>query len=202
MRSVGAVILAAGGSKRLGQPKQLLELGGETLLRRIVRSAGEAGCAPVVVVAGAASPQVEAEIAGTGAQLVVHGEWERGLGSSIKCGTQYLLRTEKMIAAAVLLACDQPSVAAPLVRALISRWEDSGKQIVASSYAGTLGIPALFDCSCFDSLLALPDHSGAKPLIQSGGKKVASVEFEAGALDIDTPADYARAAARFGNVRT
>jgi len=70
--------------------------------------------------------------------------------------------------------------------------EDSGKPIVASRYARTLGVPALFDRTCFEALLALPDESGAKTLIDSRAGDVAEIEFEHGAIDIDTPADLER----------
>jgi molybdenum cofactor cytidylyltransferase len=91
-----------------------------------------------------------------------------------------------------LLACDQPFVDARTISALMTMREDSGKPIVASRYANTLGVPALFDRSCFAALLALPDDSGAKMLIESRGRDVAAIEFEQGAIDIDTPADFER----------
>jgi molybdenum cofactor cytidylyltransferase len=77
-----------------------------------------------------------------------------------------------------------------IISNLIAAHEKSGKPIVASSYSGTLGIPAFFDRSCFETLLALPDNSGAKALITARPDDVAAVLFEAGAIDIDTPADF------------
>jgi CTP:molybdopterin cytidylyltransferase MocA len=91
-----------------------------------------------------------------------------------------------------VLASDQPFVDAQTISALTAMWTDSGKPIVASRYANTLGIPALFDRSCFEELLELPDDSGAKALIGSRPDDVASIEFEQGAIDIDTPADFER----------
>lgn len=192
MRNVGAVILAAGGSSRLGQPKQLLSFQGESLLRRAVRSALEAGCTCVTVVAGDARDRIEIELRGTPATIVENLEWQRGIGTSVRCGLRHLLSSRPDIDAAVLLACDQPFLEAGVITALIARQESSGKPIVASRYAGTLGIPALFHRSCFESLLALPDDSGAKTLIESRSRDVAQVEFQKGALDIDTPGDLER----------
>jgi molybdenum cofactor cytidylyltransferase len=94
--------------------------------------------------------------------------------------------------AVVLVACDQPFVDARTIAALLAEQATSGKAIVASSYANTLGIPALFGRSCFEALLALPDDSGAKALIESRPDDVAQIEFEQGAIDIDTPADFQR----------
>ena len=103
-----------------------------------------------------------------------------------------MLDTQPEPGAVVLLACDQPFVDAGTVAMLIKKQEASGKPIVASAYADTLGIPALFDRSCFESLLALPDDSGAKALIESSLHDVAQVEFKEGAIDVDTPADFER----------
>lgn len=190
MRDVSAVILAAGGSSRLGQPKQLLSFQGESLLRRAVRAALEAGCRCVTVVAGDARDRIEIELRGTPAAIVENLEWQRGIGTSVRCGLRHLLISRPDIDAVVLLACDQPFLDAGVIASLIARRESSGKPIVASSYAGTLGIPALFHRSCFESLLALPDDSGAKALIESRSADVAQMEFEQGAIDIDTPGDF------------
>jgi molybdenum cofactor cytidylyltransferase len=192
MRNLGAIILAAGGSSRFGQAKQLLSFQGESLVRRAVRSAIEAGCACVNVVVGDARDRIETELRETPAVIVKNPEWQRGLGTSIRCGLRHLLGSQPELDAVVLLACDQPFVDANVIRSLIAQQEASRKPIVACSYANTLGIPALFDRACFESLLALPDDSGAKALIESRSADVAQIEFERGALDIDTPADFER----------
>ena len=167
MRNVGAVILAAGGSTRLGAPKQFLQWEGESLVRRAVRAAAEADCAPVVVVVGRDSERIAVELRDTPAQLVPNPEWESGLGSSIRTGIETLLSADAQPDAVVLLACDQPFVDASLIAALIAQWDSSGNRIVASRYANTLGVPALFDRSCFAALMELPNDSGAKALIKS-----------------------------------
>jgi molybdenum cofactor cytidylyltransferase len=196
MRNVGAIILAAGGSSRFGRPKQLLPFQGETLVRRAVRSASEGGCGWIAVVAGEERNLIEMELRETPAVLVENRDWQRGLGSSIRCGLSHLLSSRPGLDAVVLIACDQPFVDARIIQSLIAQQETSGKPIVASSYANTLGVPALFARTCFDSLLALPDDSGAKALIESRSADVAQVEFEQGALDIDTPADFERIKSR------
>jgi molybdenum cofactor cytidylyltransferase len=192
MRKVGAVILAAGGSSRLGQPKQLLTLRGETLVCHAVRAATDAPCAPVVVVVGESGSAIRTELRGTSAIVIENLEWQGGLGTSVRCGTGHLLEAVPGIDALVLMVCDQPLVEAKTIAALIAEQERTGKPIVASSYANTLGVPALFDRSCFDALLALPDDSGAKALIASRPNDAAAIAFEAGAIDIDTPGDYQR----------
>jgi molybdenum cofactor cytidylyltransferase len=215
MRNVGAVILAAGGSSRLGQPKQLLISRGETLVGRAVRAAAEAGCAPILVVVGENSEAIklaldirESRISSfSGLErvtspspssrpspsprptIIENGEWRRGVGTSIRRGLEQL---PNFVEAVVLLTCDQPYLDASIVSQLIAALAETGKPIVASSYADTLGVPALFDRSCFDDLLALPDDSGAKSLIAARPNDIAAIPFEKGAIDIDTPEDWKR----------
>lgn len=192
MPDVGAIILAAGGSGRFGRPKQLLAFRGESLVRRAVRAATEACGAGVVVVAGDVRALLEAELRESAATVVENPEWRRGLGTSIRCGLRHLIASTPELDAVVLLACDQPFVEASTIAALVAEQKKSGKAIVASSYANTLGIPALFDHSCFAELLALSDGSGAKALIESQPDRVGQIDFEQGAIDIDTPADFGR----------
>jgi molybdenum cofactor cytidylyltransferase len=217
MRNIGAVVLAAGGSSRLGQPKQLLVFRGETLVRRAVRAATEAGCAPILVVVGeigeaikrsvdirdsrisSSSLQADQHWSATDKEgvtgpavvptVVQNADWREGIGTSIRRGLELL---PKDVHAAVLLTCDQPFLDVSIVRQLIVAQEETGKPIVASSYANTLGIPALFHRSCFDALLALPDDAGSKAFILSRRGEVASIPFPRGEIDIDTPEDLKR----------
>lgn len=203
MPDVGAVVLAAGGSSRLGQPKQLLTFGGEMLVRRAVRAAAEAGCDPVIVVVGGTGDAVRAELdiresrisfssaLGNAAQILVveNADWRNGVGTSIRRGLEELAGK---VEAVVLLTCDQPFVDASIIGRLIAAREKTGRPIAACRYANTLGVPALFDRSCFEALLGLPDASGAKPLIEARREDAASIAFQDGAIDIDTPEDFER----------
>ena len=189
MLNVGAVVLAAGGSSRLGRPKQLLSFRGETLARRAARAAAEAQCAPVVVVVGETAEEIQRELHETNAIVVSNPEWRHGLGTSIRCG---LRQVTDSVEAVVLLTCDQALVDAAVIAELIAVRSRTGKPIIASRYANTLGVPALFDRSCFTALLTLPDDSGAKAFIVSRPHDVAIVDFEDGAIDIDTPEDLRR----------
>jgi molybdenum cofactor cytidylyltransferase len=146
----------------------------------------------VAVVVGDLGAEIENDLGESSATIVPNAEWRSGLGTSIRCGLRHLLGSLPDLDAVVILACDQPFVEASTIAALMAAHERSGKPIVASSYANTLGIPAFFDRSCFDALLALPEQSGAKAIIESRPDDVASIEFEKGAIDIDTPADFER----------
>jgi molybdenum cofactor cytidylyltransferase len=181
-------VLAAGGSTRLGEPKQLLTLvENETLVHWAVRAAREGGCESVCVVSGEDHSRIAKAVTDLDPVIVHNAEWSRGIGSSIRAGVNEL--TRENISAIILLTCDQPALDAAIIRALIKRHEESGCAIVASHYAGTLGIPALFSLDCYDDLRRLPDDRGAKELIASRKTSVAQIEFPAGAFDLDSPAD-------------
>jgi molybdenum cofactor cytidylyltransferase len=183
MRNVGALILAAGGSTRFGEPKQFLKFEGETLIRRVAQAAREAGCAPIVVVAGDCAERVRTELHDLLVHVVQNANWRCGIGTSIKCGLAHLRHA---VSAIVILACDQPFVSAEVIRKLC----DEDRPVVASGYARTVGIPALFDARYFDALASLPDTAGAKSVIEAHRADVAVVPFPEGAIDIDTRADY------------
>src|SRR5450432_1055992 len=130
MRSIGAIILAAGGSSRFGQAKQFLSFQGESLVRRTVRSAIDAGCTPVAVVVGDARACIETELREMPAVIVENPEWQRGLGGSIRCGLRYLLISRPEINAVILLACDQPFVGVGVIASLLGQRDESRKPIV------------------------------------------------------------------------
>ena len=177
--SVAAVVLAAGGSIRFGKPKQLAIFQGEPLVRRIVTAAKDAGCAPVVVVVGASAAQITPALAGLSVSIIEHPNWSNGLGSSIAVGVKHATRITADLDAAILLACDQPFVNAVMLRQLIQMYLENKKPIVASAYAETLGVPALFDRSCFGDLLQLTGDSGAKGIILARRNDVTSFDFPA-----------------------
>ncbi len=192
MPNIGAVILAAGESSRLGQPKQLIQFRGKTLVRRIVDAAREAGCSPKVVVIGSDKDKVARELEQTNAVIVENVNWKNGMGTSIRSAVQHLIDIAPNVEAIVLLVCDQPFVDSRAIEQLIALREKTKKAVVASSYAGTLGVPALFDRSCAQELLGLDDADGAKSIILSNHDRVAEFPFPQGKIDIDTLADYER----------
>ncbi len=185
MPRIGGIILAAGGSTRLGQPKQLLSLHGSALVCHAVHAAQDGGCDVVCVVTGHARELVERAVAALHPQFVHNEHWQRGMGSSIRLGVSAI----QPVSALILIACDQPAVNAAVIRALIEQHALTGMPIVASRYANTLGIPALFDQACLAELHALPDDCGAKSVIQADPARVAPFDFPAGELDLDTPDD-------------
>ena len=186
--SVGVVILAAGGSSRLGQPKQLLPYQGRTLLRHAVETAVASGCRPIIAVLGANADSLRGELVGLPVWAVDNENWEGGMAGSIAAGIQPLSELSHLDGAIVLLA-DQPLLSPEFLCDLVARFEETLAPIVASEYAGTLGAPALFAESLFPELLALSGAEGAKQIIEKYESQAVSVAFAGGSLDIDTPED-------------
>lgn len=189
--SIGAVILAAGASSRMGKPKQLLEYDGQTLVKRAALAAKEAGCNPVVIVSGAHAQEVERELHGLDVLKANNPAWESGIGSSIRAGVQAVLKANDNVTALVLMLCDQPFVTSDVLSRLITAHRETGREIVASSYGATIGVPALFGKAFFADLVRLENGIGAKQLIQKHLAKVHLFSFPQGEIDIDTPEDFA-----------
>jgi len=188
--SLSAIVLAAGGSRRLGQPKQLLLFNGETLIARALRLASEEGVAPVIAVLGAHHEVIASSLGASSAIIVVNEVWQRGIATSIVAGVRTLAQHAPESQGVLLLGCDQPRLSAKHIRELARTFgERNGKVIVASAYAGILGIPAIFPRAAFPALLALRGDRGARALIENSPCPVVSVQFEGGELDIDLPQD-------------
>ena len=173
----------------MGSPKQLLEYGGRTLVRRAVQAASDAGCCPVVAVLGASSARVELALAGSGAWIVLNPMWELGMGLSVKLGIETLTVD---VDAALLMLCDQPLVGPEALGRLCDVFRQAGRPdaIAAAAYHGTVGVPAIFGRAHFPELCALPDESGAKPVLGRHRASVVEVPMPEAATDIDTREQY------------
>src|SRR5687768_6796078 len=121
-KKIGAIILAAGGSTRMGSPKQLLKFEGTTLIRRAASAANDAGCDQVIVVTGAASEDVRGELDALDVHEIFNAEWQTGMASSIKVGIGEITRADPDVDAVVIMVCDQPHVTAELIRLLITAY--------------------------------------------------------------------------------
>jgi molybdenum cofactor cytidylyltransferase len=188
--SVPAIILAAGASRRLGHPKQLVRVGGETLLGRTIRLTREAGASPIFVVLGAHRESIEAEVDLTGVQPVMNPDWERGIASSIHAGLGAVNGVIPDAAGVLLLVCDQPRLTAGHLRKLMAAFDGAEQtSIAASVYAGVAGIPAIFPAEQFDALLGLRGDAGARHLLRNPGCRLLTFAFDGGEVDVDTPAD-------------
>jgi molybdenum cofactor cytidylyltransferase len=192
MGSMAAMILAAGGSTRMGRAKQLLRIGGETLVHRTARAAVEAGCGPIFVVMGAGADAIASEVLDLPVKCALNADWEKGMGGSIRAGLRAILANDSKAEAAAILLCDQPGVEAGVLRELFAAFSNGLKPIAACRYGGTLGPPSCFERSMFDELLQLGDAEGAKRLLVKDPSRVMVMDWAGGESDLDTPGDWER----------
>lgn len=189
-RSHAALILAAGASTRLGQPKQLVRIGGKSLLRRTARLAIEAGCAPVIAVLGYESAQMQPELDGLNVTPAVNESWAEGMGSSLRCGMAAIARLHPAPSSLLLLVCDQIRLSAEHLQRLLRQPLAAETLIVASEYAGRSGVPAVFAASLFPELAAVTGDRGARDLIRAHSRQTRTIPWPEGTVELDRPEDF------------
>lgn len=174
----------------MGTPKLLLTSRGGPLLRHVVDAAVGGGCEDVIVVLGAHRERYLPLLNGTPARPVHNPDFAQGMSSSIRTGVEAV---PEDAAAAVIMLADQPFVDADVIRRLIEAYHTSGMKIVACAYSGVQGVPVLFDRALFLELLVLEGDQGARQVMATYPKHVATVEISPDAArDIDTPEDARR----------
>ena len=193
---VGAVILAAGSSSRMGRPKQTLHFQGESLIRRAALAALGAGCRPVVVVTGANAELMKSELDGLDVFEVLNALWQTGMASSLRVGIKGVVDADANANAAVIMLCDQPHVTADVISDIIAAHRTTGRNIVASTYGGSFGVPALFSREFFAELEQLEGAAGAKQVIHRHASLAHFLPFKYGDVDVDTPGDFSRLTAQ------
>jgi molybdenum cofactor cytidylyltransferase len=192
MDRVAGILLGAGNSQRLGADKQATLIGGVPMLTRAARLLLDAGFAKPIVVLGPRAAEHRPLLAGLRLRVVENPAAASGMASSLIAGLSAIEDAAGDCDAAVITVCDQPSVSAAHLWALVAAWRSTGSSIVASSYAGTSGVPALFAATHFVELRQLRGDRGAGPLLAGHAGSVHLVPLAGGELDIDTPADLAR----------
>jgi molybdenum cofactor cytidylyltransferase len=188
----GAVILAAGSSSRMGSPKQILPFRDMSLLRRAALAALGAECSPIIVVTGAYAELSRRELDGLDVREALNPRWETGMASSISAGLEGLLGADPDAAAAVFMLCDQPHVTANIISGLAAAHRVTGRPVIASTYGGGFGVPALFSRPLFAELARLEGAAGAKQVIQRYASEGHFLPFRGGEVDVDTPDDFSR----------
>ncbi len=190
MTDLNIIVLAAGNSSRMGRPKQTLLFEGKSLLQRTLDAAREANARNLVVVTGANYKLFEKELHQQEVTTVYNQDWASGMASSINIGLTALLDKEPSVKAVVFAVCDQPFISAAIFQGLIKRQQQTGKDIIAAEYEKTVGTPVLFRYNLFPAIRTLRGQEGARKLLSVYPEDVASITFEQGHIDVDTPADY------------
>ncbi len=182
-----AAVLAAGGSRRLGRPKQLLPLHGTTLVEAVTARVLATSADFVAVVVGAQAAEVAAQVERFAVEILDNADWQEGIGASVRVAARWARR----IGASALLLCvvDQPRLSTSHLEDLIDTFRQTG-DAVGSRYSGTLGVPAIFGAASFDELEVLAGDRGARALLGRAGTRI--VDWPDGAIDIDVPADLAQ----------
>jgi molybdenum cofactor cytidylyltransferase len=186
----GIIILAAGNSSRLGEPKQLLSYQNSSLIRNVVEQSLAIPETIVMVVTGASAELVEHELADKKILVARNAEWSTGMASSIKTAVTQILRLYPSLDALLITVCDQPFLKSNTLNVLIAEYNKTGKNIIASAYNNTVGTPVLFSKKYFTDLQKLQGQEGAKKIILNHPEDVSSISFPSGEIDIDTRDDY------------
>jgi molybdenum cofactor cytidylyltransferase len=187
---ISAVVLAAGASSRMGQPKLLLRLAGEALVRRVVRQVLEAGFEDVLVIVGSEHERIVGALDGLGARTALNPDYATGMGSSFRTAIGALPDSS----AAMFALADQPLVRPDDYRRLLEAYRTQPGGIVSVRYGEVTAPPHLFDRAYFPELAVL-EH-GARPVLQRHADATTILRFPPELLlDIDTPDDYERARA-------
>ncbi|MFN7939642.1 MAG: nucleotidyltransferase family protein [Bryobacteraceae bacterium] len=188
MSDIAVILLAAGNSTRMGCAKQLLHFRGKPLLRHAAETAIASGSRPVVVVLGAKAAELRPVLDGLPVRIAVNPDWNQGMGTSILTGLRALefCSTE----GAIITLADQPFVTSNTLDNLTRKHRESGKAIVAASYAGTVGVPVLFSRRAFPWLLKLRPQEGCKGVILNHPEHQILMDCPEAAIDIDTPGEY------------
>jgi len=189
-RPVAGVILAAGASMRFGRNKLLLELEGESLVRRAAKAALAGGLDPVVVVLGHEADRIREELAGLPVRAVVNLAYARGMNTSLAAG---IAAVPEAAAAAVVLLADMPFVTGHMVARLVETFRKTGAALVASDYGGVHAPPTLYARKVFSELGGPEGDGCGKRVVRRHEKEVVRVEWPAAALaDVDREEDWER----------
>jgi len=181
---LSVVILAAGASERLGQPKQLVQYKGQSLIQRAIQSAESLSPHEILVITGADSQAVQAEVEGTNARCVYNPDWSNGMGTSIAMGAQSV---DDQSQGLMILLCDQWRILPEDLQSLVEEWCAVPGRIICSATKDRCGPPVIFPASCLAELSALTGNHGAHSIIDRHRDLVSRVTLENAAFDLDTP---------------
>lgn len=187
-RSLCCLVLAAGGSSRLGQPKQLLRRGTRTLLLDICTIAQAIAPGRTIVVLGAHALRLRRMLSAglSGLSFVNNSAWRNGMGGSLLAG---LARVPPGCGAVLVLLCDQPAVSRDALTRLLAQWRRRPRHAAAARYGGRIGVPAVLPRRLWHELKS--GDRGARDILRAQ-QDLTIVDLPEAALDLDTPEDVER----------
>lgn len=190
--NTGVVILAAGSSSRLGEPKQLVRFQDKPLLQNMIDQSVSLGFGSKIIILGANSETIKKALNPGTFTFVMNENWTEGIASSIRKGVEYSLGLNPGTEHLLFLLSDQPFVSTELLERLLETHRTEKSEITASFYNNDTGVPAVFSKPIFPLLMELGGDHGAKKIMRRFPDKVTPVHFEMGHFDIDTPRDYVK----------
>ena len=180
------LVLAAGASSRFGSPKQLVRIGDRPLLHRAVGIATEVAGHSVSVVLGANVDRLTPLLRHSSVTVVVNRNWEDGLASSLRAGIRSLPGS---VDGVMITLADQAALVATDLARLASAWRAQPEWLIAASYSGHTGVPAVFPRWTFQDFYDLRGDTGARAILERHPDRVLRIPMPNAAIDIDTPED-------------
>ncbi|MCF7569412.1 nucleotidyltransferase family protein [Sabulilitoribacter arenilitoris] len=189
--NISVVILAAGASKRMGTPKQLLKWGDSTLLSNAIETALKLQIKEVIVVLGANYNLIKKTIHHYPVTILNNKDWHNGLGKSLAFGVTHLMHSKQIVNGCLITLADQPFIKNNFLNTLIEEFNKNKYSILATSYKNkTSGVPVVFDKKYFNELVKLNSDKGAKEIINKYLSEVKNITPQLRNIDIDTLQDY------------
>ena len=185
----GAVVLAAGASRRLGRAKQLIEIDGEPLLRQAARAVLATRPRDAIAVLGHDADRIASVLEGLAIRELRIEDADDGMSASLRAGIAAL---DASCEGALIVLTDQPALGAAHLEAICAAWRATPERAVASAYANVLGVPALLPRSWFDDVMSLRGDTGARTLLRERRHEIVAIAAPELARDIDTPRDVIR----------
>ncbi|NVN18381.1 NTP transferase domain-containing protein [Muricauda sp. HICW] len=187
--NIAVVVLAAGGSTRLGRPKQLVEFKGKTLLEHTMQEVVGLGFQTKILVLGSKNEEIQAKIDSNGFKVVINTDWEEGMASSIKLGLEAVIAEEDRLDHVLFLVSDQPFLERANLIKLVQAQLTKKPKATYSKYGDNIGVPAIFNKDAFPLLMELEGDEGAKKLIYAKEFDYGTETFNKGGFDVDTEED-------------
>lgn len=199
MAKIPILLLAAGGSSRMGQPKQLLLWGEQTLIEHQIQTLLKTNH-PVLVVIGSNSNLIIPVIEKFPTNTFINTDWESGMGSSISLGIRQIIQKFPDAKGVLITLLDQPLITTSYIEKMLGAFQSGSQQIIAScSTSGWTGVPVIFDQCYFKELTELSNDEGAKKIIKLHEKSVIFIEGGKLLEDMDTPETYQQLLGKYIN---
>ena len=187
---IAILILAAGESTRMGEPKQLLPWKGTTLLGYAINEAKLVSTENIYVVLGGNYELIKNIEELETVNSIYNPDYKIGQGTSLSCGINYILKKEDVYKAILIMLCDQPLITSEYLKGLITTYYINNKGIVATNYENRAGVPVIFSADYFEELSSIKGDIGAKSILRNNIKELLLINANGKELDVDTKKEY------------